>query len=213
MGKLMLFIVLFICTTVKSQISIQLETGNHKLINTPVYGYRGDLKDIEYGLESISSKCKSKCKNEYSYQPEIIQIYQSKDSLLNIVFHFSCENVYGARGESKSIFFYDNKSNMLIDNDIIGFYRLDITKNDINEHFKEKGRVYNEKIRMEEERKQREEKLASELRKQREENDRVEEENRIFEKEKADTELKSANKIRNRILLGFGVFVIVILSL
>ena len=125
MKHIILFIILFISLSAKSQNFIDLESGNHQSIKTKINYDGKNLNNVKEKIDLISLLCKSKCKNVYSYNPEIININETEDLFYVIEFYFSCENTYGARSELVSTFYYDGISNELFDNETLGLNPLD----------------------------------------------------------------------------------------
>ena len=189
MKKIILFIILFISLSTKSQNFIDLESGNHQLIKTKIDYDGKNLNNVNEKIDLISLRCKFKCKNGYSYKPEIININETEDLFYVIEFYYSCENTYGARSESVSTFYYDGISYELFDNEILGLNPLD---EDIV-YSKNCKHIYvnREVIKKYSLNKQLTKKTVIE----------------------SSDELKKAKKVRNGILLGFGAVLIVILSI
>ena len=179
---------MLISLSANSQNFIDLEAGNHQLIKTPINYDGKNLNNTKEKIDLISLLCKSKCKNVYSYNPEIINIKETENLFYVIEFYFSCENTYGARSELVSTFYYDGISYELFDNEILGLNPLDedivYSKNCKHSY------VNREVIKKYSLNKQLTKKTAIE----------------------SSDELKKAKKVRNGILLGFGVVLIVILS-
>ena len=209
MKHIILFIILFISLSAKSQNFIDLESGNHQLIKTKINYDGKNLNNVKEKIDLISLLCKSKCKNEYSYKPEIINIKETENLFYVIIFYYSCENSYGARSESVSTFYYDGISYELFDNYELGLYGSTINREYIKKHFEDI-----EKRKQEEIKKRDEQRLIQEQRdlERRIEQRKLDEQRRI-EKEKSYAEFQKAKKVRNGILLGFGGVLIVILSL
>ena len=189
MKKIILFIILFISLSTKSQNFIDLESGNHQLIKTKIDYDGKNLNNVKEKIDLISLRCKFKCKNGYSYKPEIININETEDLFYVIEFYYSCENTYGSRSESVSTFYYDGISYELFDNEILGLNPLD---EDIV-YSKNCKHIYvnREVIKKYSLNKQLTKKTVIE----------------------SSDELKKAKKVRNGILLGFGAVLIVILSI
>ena len=179
---------MLISLSANSQNFIDLEAGNHQLIKTKINYDGKNLNNTKEKIDLISLLCKSKCKNVYSYNPEIINIKETENLFYVIEFYFSCENTYGARSELVSTFYYDGISYELFDNEILGLNPLDedivYSKNCKHSY------VNREVIKKYSLNKQLTKKTAIE----------------------SSDELKKAKKVRNGILLGFGVVLIVILS-
>ena len=189
MKKIILFIILFISLSAKSQNFIDLESGNHQLIKTKIDYDGKNLNNVKEKIDLISLLCKSKCKNVYSYNPEIINIKETENLFYVIEFYFSCENTYGARSESVSTFYYDGISYELFDNEILGLNPLD---EDIV-YSKNCKHIY----------------VNREVIKKYSLNKQLTKKTLI----ESSDELKKAKKVRNGILLGFGAVLIVILSI
>ena len=193
MKHIILFIILFISLSAKSQNFIDLESGNHQLIKTKINYDGKNLNNVKEKIDLISLLCKSKCKNGYSYNPEIININETEDLFYVIEFYFSCENTYGARSELVSTFYYDGISNELFDNETLGLNPLD--ENIVYSKNCKHSYVNREVIKKHFLNKQLTKKTA------------------IESSIKSSDELKKAKKVRNGILLGFVGVLIVILSL
>ena len=193
MKHIILFIILFISLSAKSQNFIDLESGNHQLIKTKINYDGKNLNNVKEKIDLISLLCKSKCKNVYSYNPEIININETEDLFYVIEFYFSCENTYGARSELVSTFYYDGISNELFDNETLGLNPLD--ENIVYSKNCKHSYVNREVIKKHFLNKQLTKKTA------------------IESSIKSSDELKKAKKVRNGILLGFVGVLVVILSL
>lgn len=189
MKHIILFIILFISLSAKSQNFIDLESGNHQSIKTKINYDGKNLNNVKEKIDLISLLCKSKCKNVYSYNPEIININETEDLFYVIEFYFSCENTYGARSELVSTFYYDGISNELFDNETLGLNPLD--ENIVYSKNCKHSYVNREVIKKHFLNKQLTKKTAI----------------------KSSDELKKAKKVRNGILLGFVGVLVVILSL
>ena len=192
MKNIIFIIILLISLSAKSQNFIDLESGNHQSIKTKINYDGKNLNNVKEKIDLISLLCKSKCKNVYSYNPEIININETENLFYVIEFYFSCENTYGARSELVSTFYYDGISYELIDNETLGLNPLDenIVYSKNCKHIYVNREVI--KLVKEEQRRKLDEKR--------------------IEKEKSYAEFQKGKKVRNGILLGFGVVLIVIIS-
>ena len=220
MKNILVFIILFISLSVKSQNFIDLESGNHQLIKTKIDYDGKNLNNVKDGINLIALTCKFKCKNEFSYRPEIIKIRETENLFYFIMFYYSSENIYGARSESVSMFYYDGISFKLFDIDALNLYGGSIlTREDIKKHFDgiEQRRQEEIKRRIEQ---QRRDALEREEQQRRAELERIEQQRRAeletevkkIRDEERRIEEQRNNKVGKVLLLGVsGITTIIIL--